>query len=160
MHRRIVILIMALGLIPMFSWINHTNHDKVSVFDFEYKTPTKIVTLRDTMVIMLEYVEQNEGISSLPSVKKEVIKSASVSKERVLKLKADIKASKFMKLVESHYGSADMERNYPYTIHVRIDLYKKAVTYRSSPSVPPAPKEFLRTEKLINDFLAEITNWK
>jgi hypothetical protein len=143
-------------LLPFFAIAQKTT------FKVEYSSSTKSITVTDTYITFSEYIDSYDNpMSSMPSGRKEIVKTAVLTKAQVQALKTKLDQSGFWKLAKGTYGATGEDRYYPYTINATNGKKIKTVVYRSNPSATEkAPKAFNDVESHINELVKSITNWK
>lgn len=132
-------------------------------FFIEYSSSTKTIRIEGNQLEVTEWIEQYDNpVSSMPSGRKEVVKSAVLSSDEIERLKGFIKQSGFMSIPKEEYGAKKEERFYPFSILVRMKGREKIVIYQSNPSpdVEAAPKAFTTLEKKLNELESQQKNWK
>ena len=132
-------------------------------FYLEYTSTSKTIIIKGNSITTQEWLEQYDNpISSMPSSRKEIIKTAVLSPADLSALKSLIKENRFMSLPKTEYGGSAEERYYPYSITVKTNGKQKEVLYRSNPApgTEQAPQAFSDLEKKINEITLGIKQWK
>ncbi len=154
-------LLICLSFLLMHLTILAEKKPKGKEIDFylEYSTSTKTILIIGTSITIQEWIEEYDNpTSSMPSSRKEEIKTAVISLYELTQLKEFVKSSGFLKLPKNEYGGSPENRYYPYTIFVKIKSKQKKVLYRSNPdpSSEVSPEAFNKVEKKIKEILVTI----
>ena len=141
------------------------NNKKTKELDFylEYSTPSKTLIIKGTTITIQEWLEEYDNpSSSMPSKRKEGIKTASIPMTEILLLKKVIRSNGFMKLTKTDYGAIAENRYYPYSIIVKMNGKQKKILYRSSPDPANeiAPKAFSEVEKMVTELVDGLKSFK
>jgi hypothetical protein len=132
-------------------------------FSLEYSNPTNTISVLNSTITLTEFLETYDNpMSSIPSGRTQVVKTATLSSAQLQALKSKLSTSGFWKLSKNFYGAGENERAYLFTIEVMNGKNKKTVVYKSNPApeTEKKPQAFDAVEKHILDLVKSIPDWK